>query len=646
MKFFTVASIQALVDKYAQEGSKVFDAEAYKAKYLNDPNDPLFSKPLEHFLTKGAALGYNPLGNFPLKFFDADFYGKKYEELGKVGVNDPGDKFGHYLLFGMGEGRQASQDTNNFNSEVYLKMYPGVEAYVKAHLSDFNMSLSNGALAHFVKFGALQGFIGPIDDLINDAISPYVYIDDTYSFDYLLSVKNKLMFLDNPNDRDALQVTDAAVNFNNIGADTISLENLNNSFEFDFDVLDMTKVNKAGLTVLGDNSATRDTKNDDLLLGKLSSISAIGGFKKLYLTDASIADSGNSYTLDTANGNLLKNNSILFSTDTKGMSAATGIDASLVKQDVALKITGDVGSTLGGSLQNDTLTGGSGADSLEGRMGRDVLNGGPSTSETYTYKISGDLGPKADAVYSITIDGNTKTLTETENADPNKSSQVEAGATADVVGAALVKLINAHLSNLPGEFNENTGNGVVQGAKYDATTNELVITYAPGVNVPANNLKIEQSQPDDLNKLQVSLPVNVNGSKGGGDDTFIFHTKDSTLVEATADVIENFVSGSDTLQLFNADDLAKFVGKDAGNGMNYVESGFKTASFATALIAANLALTTLNNSANASTGSLVSFQFDDTNGYLFQDVDGDGKADQVIILTGIDNTEISHADLG
>ncbi|MBX7230397.1 MAG: hypothetical protein K1X48_12445 [Burkholderiaceae bacterium] len=637
MKFFTVASIQALVDKYAQEGSKVFDAEAYKAKYLTDPNDPLFSKPLEHFLTKGAALGYNPLGNFPLKFFDADFYAKKYEELGKVEVTDPGDLFGHYLLYGVGEGRQASQDTNNFNSDVYLKMYPGVEAYVKDHLSDFNNSLSNGALAHFVKYGAFQGFVGPIDDLATD---------DTYSFDYLLSVKNKLMFLDNPNDRDTLQATDAAVNFNNIGADTISLENLNNSFEFDFDVLDITKVSKNGLTVLGDSSATRDTQNDDLLLGKLSSLSAIGGFKKLWLTDASIADSGNSYTLDTANGDLLKNNNVLFSTDTKGMSAATGIDASLVKQAVALKITGNVGSTLVGSAQNDTLTGGTGADTLESGSGRDVLNGGPSTSETYTYKLSGNLGPKADAVYSITIDGNTKTLTEVENADPNKSTQVEAGASADVVGAALAKLISAHLTNLPGEFNENKENGIVQGATYNATTNELVITYAPGQDVPINNLKIEQSAPDDINKLQLSLPVTVNGNKGGGNDTFIFHTKDSTLVEATADVIENFVSGSDTIQLFNADNLSKFVGKDAGSGMNYVESAFKTASFATGLIAANLALTTLNNNANASTGSLVSFQFDDTNGYLFQDVDGDGKADQVIILTGIDNTEISHTDLG
>ena len=637
MQMFNIEMIQALVDKYAQEGSKVFDAEAYKAKYLTDPNDPLFSKPLEHFLTKGAALGYNPLGNFPLKFFDADFYAKKYEELGKLGVDDPGDKFGHYLFYGMGEARQASQDTNSFNSEVYLKMYPAVEAYVKAHLSDFNMSLSNGALAHFVKFGAFQGFVGPIDDLATD---------DTYSFDYLLSVKNKLMFLDNPNDRDTLQATDAAVNFNNIGADTISLENLNNSFEFDFDVLDITKVSKNGLTVLGDSSATRDTQNDDLLLGKLSSLSAIGGFKKLWLTDASIADSGNSYTLDTANGDLLKNNNVLFSTDTKGMSAATGIDASLVKQAVALKITGNVGSTLVGSAQNDTLTGGTGADTLEGGTGRDVLNGGPSTSETYTYKLSGNLGVQADAVYSITIDGNTKTLTEVKNADPNKSTQVEAGASADVVGAALVKLISAHLTYLPGEFNENTGNGIVQGATYNATTNELVITYAPGQNVAANNLKIEQSTPDLFTPQQLSAPTNIDGIKGGGNDLFIFHTKDSTLVEGTADVIENFVTISDTIRLFNADNLSKFVGKDAGSGMNYVESAFKTASFATGLIAANLALTTLNNNANASTGSLVSFQFDDTNGYLFQDVDGDGKADQVIILTGIDNTEINQADLG
>ena len=59
------------------------------------------------------------------------------------------------------------------------------------------------------------------------------------------------------------------------------------------------------------------------------------------------------------------------------------------------------------------------------------------------------------------------------------------------------------------------------------------------------------------------------------------------------------------------------------------------ANFAAALQAANLAL---NN-----TGlTQVDFQFDALNGYLFQDIEGDGTVDQVVILTGIDNNEFSH----
>lgn len=644
--FFTTAAVQELLDKYAAEGYKPFDAAAYKAKYLTDPNTPLASNPLEHFLKIGAALGYNPLGNAPYLLFDAKFYAEHYPELAKSGVTDAGDLFGHALKFGIAEGREFTPILKNFDTASYLKAYPAVAAYVNGHLNDFLGSASNGAIAHFEKFGWSQGFKGTTLDTPTD---------DSYNLDQLVSVKSILTLEDNKikDDVDTLEVTDTAVNFNSVGADTINLENLSNTFNFDFDKFDLTKVTKSGLTVLADANNTRDnaTTNitasaDNVVLGNLSLISQLGGFKSLHLTDASIASSGTSYTLDTINGDFLKGaNTLLFSTDANGLVGASGINASLVTQGVTLKTLGSTGTYLVGSAQNDTITGGSGADALEGGKGADKLNGGPSTSETYTYKLSGALGVIADAKYSITIDGNTQVLTEKANPNPNNPNEVVNGASADVVGLALAKLINAHLLNLPGEFNASVIDGVVQGATYNDATDELVIKYAPGINVLPNNLKIEQSTPDGVNKTQLSSPpVIVNGSSGGGDDTFIFHAGDSTLVKTTADIIENFGSGSDTILFFNSNG-STVVGKDAGNGINYDESGFKTANFESAILAANIALTQLNNNPNASTGSLVSFQFDDTNGYLFQDVDGDGKVDQVVILTGINNTEISHADL-
>jgi hypothetical protein len=76
---------------------------------------------------------------------------------------------------------------------------------------------------------------------------------------------------------------------------------------------------------------------------------------------------------------------------------------------------------------------------------------------------------------------------------------------------------------------------------------------------------------------------------------------------------------------------------------NYVEAGAAVASFSAALTAANAALATLNGTSAAA--ELYSFQFDAANGYLFDDTDGDGAADQVIVLAGIDNNEFAHSSI-
>ncbi len=125
------------------------------------------------------------------------------------------------------------------------------------------------------------------------------------------------------------------------------------------------------------------------------------------------------------------------------------------------------------------------------------------------------------------------------------------------------------------------------------------------------------------------------------------------MVQATADVISDFKTASDTINLFNPNGTL-LSGQTIGIGANYVEANFsvnpvlggRVANFAEAVTAANTALAALDKVLGASSGALVSFQYDDTNGYLFQDVNGDGKADEVVILTGIDNTQIAHTDLG
>jgi Ca2+-binding RTX toxin-like protein len=118
---------------------------------------------------------------------------------------------------------------------------------------------------------------------------------------------------------------------------------------------------------------------------------------------------------------------------------------------------------------------------------------------------------------------------------------------------------------------------------------------------------------------------------GGGADVFVYVGAQSGITAVTADVIGDFGAG-DSLSLGLAGNAT------AGTG-NYVEAGVAVADFAAALAAANTALATLNGTSAAS--QLYAFEFDGTNGYLFADLDSDGVADQVIILTGVDNTEIS-----
>lgn len=467
--------------------------------------------------------------------------------------------------------------------------------------------------------------------------------DDIYFMDNLLQILGQLTFVDNVvDDRDTLVVTDKAVGTIGDPPDTISLFFKNLVFNFDFDVLDVTKVTKGNLTLFGDTNAAFDNTSfpvdgdaDDLILGKLSQVKHVGAFQDLWFTNASIADAGSSYKLDTTNSDLLNgNDNLLFDTDVFGSLAATGLNASLVTSGgVTLQSTGPVATHLVGSAQADTITGGGGSDTIEGGKGKDVLDGGTQT-ESYTFTLDGNLSNTAEAQYTIAFAiGVVPNMTVTESAvvdnDPTDGTlNVLPGASEDVVGQALANLINSNL-NANANINGDPArvNAQIASVAYDSATDQLVVKYASGVNVPAD-LTIQQTTADSFNIAQISAPVNVDGG-GGGNDRFVFNPGDSTLVQATADVINGFVgNGNDKLALFDNN------GNLFAGGANYTAAGAAVANYAAALAAANAAFLLTNV-------HQVRLEFDAVNGYLFQDIDGNGLADQVVILTGVDNTDIN-----
>lgn len=128
----------------------------------------------------------------------------------------------------------------------------------------------------------------------------------------------------------------------------------------------------------------------------------------------------------------------------------------------------------------------------------------------------------------------------------------------------------------------------------------------------------------------------VLATLGSSANVIVIGNADSSLTQANADTVTTFVTAKDTLKLGLTGDAT------AGTG-NYVEAGAGVADYAAALVAANAALAALAGTSAA--GELFAFEFDATNGYLFDDIDGDGDADQVIVLVGINNTEIGAGDI-
>ena len=119
-------------------------------------------------------------------------------------------------------------------------------------------------------------------------------------------------------------------------------------------------------------------------------------------------------------------------------------------------------------------------------------------------------------------------------------------------------------------------------------------------------------------------------------DTIVISNADSGITVAAADHITGFAVGLDFLKMGT-------IGVGTTDGGNYVEASGVVADFADALAAANTALAAL--SLTSAAAELYSFQWDNTNGYLFDDIDGNGTVDQVIVLVGIVGVTLSVTNI-
>ncbi|UCE31398.1 MAG: hypothetical protein JSW68_00030 [Burkholderiales bacterium] len=105
----------------------------------------------QHYLTAGARQGLAPAS-----WFDADYYERRWPDLAAAHLDDA-TLFRHFNLFGVWEGRSPGPRFDAFDGIRYLADNPDVAAYVDAHLPDFLGSRTNGAIAHYVIYGADEG---------------------------------------------------------------------------------------------------------------------------------------------------------------------------------------------------------------------------------------------------------------------------------------------------------------------------------------------------------------------------------------------------------------------------------------------------------------------------------------------------------
>lgn len=133
---------------FRQSGSFLFDPVFYLLKNPELVPTVALANAAQHYLSTGANAG-----KAPNAWFDATYYETRWPDLAPLGLDDA-TLFQHFNLYGVWEGRSPGPKFQNFNGNRYLTDNPDVAAYVDAHVADFLGSRSNGAIAHFIIYGA------------------------------------------------------------------------------------------------------------------------------------------------------------------------------------------------------------------------------------------------------------------------------------------------------------------------------------------------------------------------------------------------------------------------------------------------------------------------------------------------------------
>lgn len=305
-------------------------------------------------------------------------------------------------------------------------------------------------------------------------------------------------------------------------------------------------------------------------------------------------------------------------------------------------LSGGLGDdTLNGGDGNDTLLGGSGADRLDGGTGADIMDGGADNDVYFVDTFSDDgnsanddqvieaAGGGVDTVnasVSFILGANVENLTLTGTAAINGTGN----------GLANVMTGNSAANTLLGldgndTINGNAGDDTIRGGNGNDTINggsdNDSLFGDAGIDTllgAAGNDLLDGGTGNDTLNGQSGSDTIIGGlgrdSLNGGTeaDIFRFNFGDTTTNSTTIDVITDFTTGSDKIDL------------------DFVNGGISAAAYSEGLIATNSFTDALASAqAMLSGGKSVAFVAGSTDGWLFWDTNGDGVIDQSILLKGV-----------
>jgi hypothetical protein len=428
----------------------------------------------------------------------------------------------------------------------------------------------------------------------------------------------------------------------------------------------------SALSVLESLTIDANSKVDlsNVALGKIASVNLSG------------SESASSITLGTLGITSTDHNVELTAT---GLAGGLTVSSMASKQDVAINVEAVKGNILLGTIDsvNTTvnasgLTGTLKVGAITSLTGSVTLNAEGNLKEITTGIITGKSVTVnfKDSLKDVTIGDATNDTADvivtdsftytaglkaansgathgieiaTAETATNTTFTLNGGIGDDVFAIQANKTAENATLTVKGNLDIGKDQGIVSASNSSGAsiTDKAVTIDASGLTGSEITTLIGSKHNDTITG---SAGVDYIGGMGGADkltggegaDIFIFRDRDTGITVNAADTISDFKTTEDKLLLsFDFDknaaalksgDTDKWVVTDA----NYKEADTGVENFDAAKTNAD---TLLDGTVK------VVFEHDATNGYLFFDRDTDGTADEVIILTGIDNSEIVSADI-